>query len=111
MKIGILFAAALAASVLTSAPAVRAQTADGQVVIVTVNDTPITTFDVTQRVGLNVVLGRGQGSVEEQRKRALENLIDDQVKLAEAKKYNATPDDKMIDAQIDKMAKGTDTDA
>lgn len=111
MKIGILFAAALAASVLTSAPTVRAQSADGQVVIVTVNDTPITTFDVTQRVGLNVVLGRGQGSIEDQRKRALENLIDDQVKLAEAKKYNATPDDKMIDAQIDKMAKGTDTDA
>jgi peptidyl-prolyl cis-trans isomerase SurA len=111
MKIGILFAAALAASALTSATAVRAEGAEGQGVLVTVNDVPITSFDVQQRVGLNVILGRGQGSLEDQRKRALQNLIDDQVKLAEAKKYSATPDDKMIDAQIDKMAKGSNTDA
>src|SRR5262245_25453805 len=108
MKIAVLFAAALAASALTSATVVRAE---GQGVLVTVNDVPITSFDVEQRVGLNAVLGSGKGSLEEQRKRALQNLIDDQVKLAEAKKYNATPDSKMIDAQIDKMAKGSKTDA
>jgi peptidyl-prolyl cis-trans isomerase SurA len=110
MKIGILFAAALAACALTCATAVRAEGADGQGVLVTVNDVPITSFDVQQRMGLNVILGRGQGSVEDQRKRALQNLIDDQVKLSEAKKYGATPDSKTIDAQIDKMAKGSNTD-
>jgi peptidyl-prolyl cis-trans isomerase SurA len=84
--------------------------AEGQGVLVTVNDAPITSYDVDQRVKLNVVVGRGQGSAEEQRKRALQNLIDDAVKLAEAKKYNATPEDKIIDAQIEKMAKGSNTD-
>jgi peptidyl-prolyl cis-trans isomerase SurA len=107
MKIGILFTAALAASVLTSVLPVRAE---GQGVLVTVNDVPITSFDVEQRMALNVILGRGQGSVEDQRKRALQNVIDDAVKLAEAKKYNATPDSKMVDAQIEKMAKGSNTD-
>ncbi|MGE3875846.1 MAG: SurA N-terminal domain-containing protein, partial [Parvibaculaceae bacterium] len=107
MKIGILFAAVLAAWSFAFTATVRA---DGQGVLVTVNDVPITNFDVQQRVGLNVILGRGQGSVEEQRKRALQNLIDDQVKLAEAKKLGATPDNKMVDAQIEKMAKGSNTD-
>ena len=111
MKIGILFAAALAVSALTSASIVHAEGSDGQGVLVTVNDIPITSFDVQQRVGLNAILGRGQGSPEEQRKRALQNLIDDQVKLAEAKKFGATPDSKTVDAQIDKMAKGSNTDA
>ena len=110
MKIGVLFAAALAASALTSEAAVRAETTDGLGVLVTVNDIPITSFDVQQRLALNVILGHGQGSIEDQRKRALQNLIDDQVKLAEAKKLGATPDNKMVDAQIDKMAKGSNTD-
>ncbi|WP_119269167.1 SurA N-terminal domain-containing protein [Taklimakanibacter deserti] len=108
MKTGILFAAALAACAFTSTLPVRAES---QGVLVTVNDRPITSFDVQQRIQLNAILGRGQGSVAEQRKRALQNLIDDQVKLAEAKKLGATPDDKMINAQIDKMAKGSNTDA
>jgi peptidyl-prolyl cis-trans isomerase SurA len=108
MKTGILFAAALAACAFTSTLPARAES---QGVLVTVNDRPITSFDVQQRIQLNAILGRGQGSVAEQRKRALQNLIDDQVKLAEAKKLGATPDDKMINAQIDKMAKGSKTDA
>jgi peptidyl-prolyl cis-trans isomerase SurA len=106
MKIAVLFAAALVASTLTSATSATTVRAEGQGVLVTVNDVPITSFDVEQRVGLNAILGRGKGSPEDQRKRALQNLIDDQVKLAEAKKFNATPDSKMVDAQIDKMAKG-----
>lgn len=106
MKSGLLFAAAFAACVFISTPA----SAEDQGVLVTVNDYPITSFDVAQRVKLNGILGRGQGTPAEQRKRALQNLIDDAVKLAEAKKYNATPDDKMVDGQIEKMAKGSNTD-
>jgi peptidyl-prolyl cis-trans isomerase SurA len=106
MKIGLLFAAALAACAFAST-AVRAE---GQGVVVTVNDVPITSFDVEQRMKLNAILGRTQGNAADQRKRALQNLVDDAVKLAEAKKYNATPNDKMVDAQIEKMAKGSNTD-
>jgi peptidyl-prolyl cis-trans isomerase SurA len=107
MKIGFLFAAALAASTFASAAVARAE---GQGVLVTVNDVPITSFDVEQRMKLNAILGRSQGGSGELRKRALQNLIDDAVKLAEAKKYNAIPDDKMVNAQIEKMAKGSNTD-
>ncbi len=111
MKIGLLLATVLTASVLTSANTVRAEGQGGFVTLVTVNDIPITSFDVDQRVNLAAILGRGKGSPEDQRKRALQSLIDDQVKLAEAKKYNAIPDNKMVEAQIDKMAKGSNTDA
>jgi peptidyl-prolyl cis-trans isomerase SurA len=107
MKIGLLFAAALAACAFASTASVRAES---QGVVVTVNDAPITSFDVEQRMKLNAILGRSQGSAEDQRKRALQNLVDDAVKLAEAKKYNAIPDDKMVDAQVEKMAKGSNTD-
>jgi peptidyl-prolyl cis-trans isomerase SurA len=107
MKGGFLFAAVLAYAFTAGSAAL----AEGQGVLVTVNDYPITSFDVEQRVRLNVVLGRGQGSAEEQHKRALQAVIDDQIKLAEAKKYKADPNDKTIDAQIEKMAKGSNTDA
>jgi peptidyl-prolyl cis-trans isomerase SurA len=80
-------------------------------VLVTVNDIPITSFDVEQRIKLNGILGRNQGAEADVRKRALQNVIDDVIKLAEAKKYNAAPNDKIIDAQIEKMAKGSKTDA
>lgn len=109
MKIGVLFAAALTLSLYTTAPAALAA-GDGQGVLVTVNDFPITSYDVEQRVRLNAILGRTQGSVAEQRKRAMQAVIDDVIKLVEAKKYKADPNDKTIDAQIEKMAKGSNTD-
>jgi peptidyl-prolyl cis-trans isomerase SurA len=108
MKIGLLFAAALAACAFASPATVLAE---GQGVLVTVNDIPITSYDVEQRIKLNTIIWRSQGSAAELRKRALQNLIDDVIKLAEAKKYNAVPNDKTVDAQIDKMAKGSNTDA
>jgi peptidyl-prolyl cis-trans isomerase SurA len=109
MKFGFLFAATVAACAF-ALPA-HTQDTDGQGVLVTVNDIPITSLDVEQRMRLNASIGRTQGTPEEQHKHALQALIDDVVKLAEAKKYGATPSDKMIDAQIDKMAKGSNTDA
>lgn len=111
MNIGSLLATAAFAAFLSVSAPVAFAAAGGQGVLVTVNDFPITSFDVEQRVKLNAVLGRTQGSAEEQRKRALQALIDDVIKLVEAKKYKADPTDKAIDAQIDKMAKGSNTDA
>ncbi len=110
MKIGALLATALAASLLASTGIARAAGDGGQGVLVTVNDNPITSFDVEQRMRLNSVLGRTQDNPADQRKRALQALIDDMVKISEAKKYKADPDDKTIDAQIEKMAKGSKTD-
>lgn len=110
MKIGILFATALAASLLTSGTAVYAA-GEGQGVLVTVNDYPITSFDVDQRMRLNAILGQSKGSPDEQRKRALQQMIDDVIKLFEAKKYKADPNEQMIDAQIEKMAKASNTDS
>ncbi len=110
MKIGALFATALTLSLFAGDPAALAA-GDGQGVLVTVNDYPITSYDVEQRVRLNAILGRTEGSIADQRKRALQAVIDDVIKLVEAKKYKADPNDKTIDAQIDKMAKGSKTDA
>ena len=88
MKIGAIFATALAASLLTSGTVVLAA-GEGQGVVVTVNDYPITSLDVDQRLKLNEILGGGKGSPDEQRKRALQALIDDVIKMSEAKKYKA----------------------
>jgi peptidyl-prolyl cis-trans isomerase SurA len=108
MKTRLLFAVALAVCVF--APAVDGRAAsDGPGLLVTVNDFPITSFDVEQRMRLNVILGRGQGSVEEQRKRALQAVIDDEIKLTEARKYKAEPTEQMVNDRIDKMAKGSKT--
>jgi peptidyl-prolyl cis-trans isomerase SurA len=110
MKIGAFLAAALAASLLTSGTAVRAAGED-QGVLVTVNDYPITSFDVEQRVRLNSIIGSPKGSPDDQRKRALQALIDDVIKMVEAKKYKADPNEQTIDAQVEKMAKGSNTDS
>ncbi len=85
-----------------------AQAAD-QKVIVTVNDLPITSFDVDQRMNLWKLVGGG-GGAGDARKRALNELIDDIAKVEEAKKYNAQASDKEIDARLGEVAKGLKTD-
>lgn len=84
--------------------------ASNQGVVVTVNDVPITTFDIDQRIRLMKILGERQGS-ETGRKRALSMMIDELIKISEAKKYKANPSDKEIEAQLNQMAKGLKTDA
>jgi peptidyl-prolyl cis-trans isomerase SurA len=82
--------------------------AEGQRVVVTVNDQPITTYDIDQRLKLWQALGDSKAGSD--RKRALQSLIDDVVKKAEAKKKGAEPKDDMVMKQIERMAKGTGTD-
>jgi peptidyl-prolyl cis-trans isomerase SurA len=95
----------LCLSLLLLAPPALAQ---DQKVIVTVNDLPITSFDVEQRMNLwKLVGGGGQGAG---RKTALNELIDDIAKLEEAKKFNAQPTEKEIDARLSEVAKGLKTD-
>jgi peptidyl-prolyl cis-trans isomerase SurA len=87
------------------APIAQAQ---DQKVIVTVNDLPITSFDVQQRMNLWKLVGGG--GPDAGRKRALNELIDDIAKVEEAKKYNAQPSEKEIDARIAEVATGLKTD-
>ena len=44
------------------------------------------------------------------RKAALQSLIDDMIKRAEAKKYQAEASEEQVDKQIERMAKGSGTD-
>ncbi len=77
-----------------------------QKVLVTVNDLPITSFDVDQRVNLWKLLGERGGD----RKKALNQLIDDIAKIEQSKKYQVDPSEKEINERMSGLAKGMKTD-
>src|SRR4051794_31303306 len=83
--------------------------ADDQAVVVTVNDLPITNFDIDQRIQLWSAIGHDSKGGDP-RKEALQSLVDDMIKRAEAKKWKAEATSDMVDAQIDRMAKASGTD-
>jgi peptidyl-prolyl cis-trans isomerase SurA len=97
----------LACAIVLGLPVSAAHAAD-QKVIVTVNDLPITSFDVEQRMNLWKLVGGG--GPDGSRKKALNELIDDIAKVEEAKKYKAQPTDKEIDLRLAEVAKGLKTD-
>jgi peptidyl-prolyl cis-trans isomerase SurA len=77
-------------------------------VLVTVDDEPITDYDVDQRIKLREALGyRSEGG--DQRKKALNGLIDDVIVRSEAKRNKVDITDKQLDEAIDKLAKGANT--
>jgi peptidyl-prolyl cis-trans isomerase SurA len=100
------FAILVALVALAPVQTVCALTANEGVVAV-VNDQPITSFDVEQRIKLTAILGSGK---QLSRKQALESLIDDVLKRNEIKRLNAKLTDEQIDAAIGKLAKGSNTD-
>jgi len=73
---------------------------NSQRVFVTVNDQPITGYDISQRVRLNAILGRRKNT----RKDVLEELINDVIQISEAKNNKIDIDDKRIDRAIGGMA-------
>ncbi len=81
-----------------------------QGIVATVNDIPITSFDIDQRLRLLEILGQKQ-EANDARKKALHMMIDEVIKIAEAKKYKVNATDKEIDAQMGRVAKGLQTDA
>ncbi|MFL5259089.1 MAG: SurA N-terminal domain-containing protein [Hyphomicrobiales bacterium] len=102
-----LFAVIVAAAISPLAsPGARAE---GQSVVVTVNDLPITNFDIDQRIRLWSAIGQDLRGGNP-RKEALQSLIDDMIKRAEAKKWNAEATPEMVDEQVGRMAKGSGTD-
>lgn len=72
----------------------------GATVVASVNGTPITDTDITARTKL--MARQGQTSTDNRRV-ALQSIIDDSVKLAYAQNFNAVPDDKTVDAELKKM--------
>lgn len=103
----ILMSTVLAAGLaLAAAPAVEAAS---QRLVVVVNDQPITDYDIDQRVRLKQALGASGGGGAEQRKAALQELIDDVIKQSEAKRNKIEPNDKQISDAIERMAKNIGT--
>jgi peptidyl-prolyl cis-trans isomerase SurA len=82
--------------------------ADQQSVIVTVNDQPITSFDIDQRLRLWQILGNSRQNPS--RKQALQSLIDDLIKIAAAKKNSVEAKEDVVNAHLERMAKGMQTD-
>ena len=83
--------------------------AGDQGIVATVNDIPITSFDIDQRLRLLEILGTKQAT-KDGRKKALRAMIDEIIKIAEAKKYKINATDKEIEAQMGRVAKGLTTD-
>ena len=85
-----------------------AAVAQDQKVLVTVNDQPITSFDVDARINMWKLMA---GGAKLSRKQALNAIINDIAKIEEAKKYKADASDKDVDERLDKVAQGLKTDA
>lgn len=72
-------------------------------VVATVNGEPITDIDVTARTTLMTKQGK---TSTDNRRQALQNIVDDNVKLAYAANFGAVPDDETVAKEIEKMKLG-----
>lgn len=96
-------AAPLALGLMLTAPG--AALAQSQGIVAVANDQPITELDLSQRIILLDILGdTPRGGMTKQQ--ALQALIDDQVKMMEAKRYGMLPSESDITDRIDRAAKG-----
>lgn len=77
--------------------------------IAVVNDQPVTSFDIDQRINLLQVLNPGMKTGLD-RKKIGNDLINDVVKIAEAKLNHFDPTEKEIDDRIGVLAKNYKTD-
>ncbi len=84
--------------------AVLAFPAHAASVVASVNGTPITDADITARTTL---MNKQGNSSTNNRRVALQNIIDDSVKLAYAQNFNAVPDDEAVEKELKKMNLGT----
>lgn len=99
----IIAAALAAAAVLSAAPAARAQ--DGSVIAV-VNGVPITSFDIPQRQRL-LQVREGRAFSREQ---ALEDLIDDRIKFAEARRFRVEANETQVNQAYAQVAQRSGID-
>ncbi len=83
--------------------------AQDQKVIVTINDRPITSYDVQQRINLWKILGDKRAKAAS-RKASLNELIDDIAAVEETKKLGFPPTTKEVDDYVTQYSKGLKTD-
>lgn len=69
-------------------------------VVATVNGTPVTDTDITARTQLMTRQGK---TSSDNRRVALQNIVDDYVKLAYAENYGVNPTDKDVDTELKRM--------
>lgn len=103
-------AAALAVATLGLAAPVAAQNAEG--VAAVVNDKVISTFDVRQRATMLLLFANLQPTpdlLERARAQALRDLVDEQLQLEEAAKYEITVAGDTIDRRMTDMATRSET--
>ena len=86
-------------------PLHHAARASGESIIAVAGDRPITQRDIDERIALLRILGGNQAAAAN-RKAILRTLVDDVVKLSEAKRLKVDPTDIEITKQIDKVSKG-----
>lgn len=72
-------------------------------VVATVGGVPITDTDITARTTLMARQGK---NATDNRRQALQNIIDDNVKLTYAQNFNAVPDDKDVEKELKRMNLG-----
>lgn len=75
----------------------------GASVVANVNGSPITDADITARTRLMALQGK---TSTDNRRVALQNIIDDSVKLKYASNFNVVPDDATVDKEFKKMNLG-----
>lgn len=75
----------------------------GATVVASINGNPITDTDITARTTLMNKQGK---SSTDNRRQALQNIIDDNVKLAYASNFGAVPDDDEVEKELKKMNLG-----
>lgn len=80
----------------------------GASVVATVGSTPITDTDITARTKL---MARQGTTSTDNRRVALQNIIDDNIKITYASNFNAVPDDKDVEKEIKKMNLGDMTES
>ncbi len=81
--------------------------AETQGVVAVVNDVPITELDISQRIALLKILRDAPEGMS--RQKALRSLIDEQVKISEARKYKFLPSDGEVKDYIGRLSKGMGT--
>ncbi len=95
---------ATALALLVAFAVIPARASQGLLAVV--NDQPITSYDVQQQINLDKLFqGRQTGF-----KQALNDIINQVIKIAEAKRYHMEPSDSDISSRLEEFAKGLKTD-
>lgn len=96
-------AGALVAATVLTAPVVMAQTLFRPVAVV--NDSAITGFDLAQRAQILVALGFPSASADSLRSSALDQLVEDRLKLQAGKRIGINPSNEMVESGIQEFAR------